>query len=473
MRLRTKFSLLNSILIIAVILGVSIFLFIAEKRLLIQEMEKNQMNIIKGLAQVGRESLITNDEILLINYVNLVERTRGVMYAMVTAPQGKILAHTDVNLLGTIANDTIAIKARSSNELVTQSYLDKKKQNILDVALPIFINQNKMGIARIGFSQDSLHKIVEETLRETRKRIFGVAIVVLIIGFIGAIILAQMMTKPIKQMAKGAQLIGQGKLDTTIVVKSKDELESLARDLNKMSSQLKEIDQMKSDFLASVTHELRSPLTSLRMYIDLFLKGAAGELTEKAKKFLTIMNGSNKRLSRFIDDLLDMAKIERGKMEVKKEPLEILPIVSEIAQLMKPQSDEKNIEMTMDIPDNLPLVLIDGDRTRQIITNLLSNSIKFTPEKGKISVKIQDEKEHLQVSINDTGVGIPPDKISKIFDKFEQVKEIRERIKGPKGTGLGLAIVKSLVEAQGGRIWVESEVGKGSTFYFTLPKQTV
>lgn len=472
MKLRTKFSFLNSFLIIAVILGVSIFLFIAEKRLLIQEMEKNQTNIIKGLAQVGKESLITNDEILLINYVNLVERTRGVMYAMVTAPQGKILAHTDVNLLGTIANDTIAIKARSSDELVTQSYVDKEKQNILDVALPIFIDQNKMGIARIGFSRDSLHEIVEETLRETRKRIFGVAIVMLIIGFIGAIILAQMMTRPIKQMAKGAELIGQGKLDTTIVVKSNDELESLARDLNKMSSQLKEIDQLKKDFLASVTHELKSPLTSLIMYVDLFLEGAAGELTEKAKKFLKIMERSSKRLSRFIDDLLDMAKIERGKMEIKKEPLEILPIVSEIAELIKPQADEKDIEIAMNIPDNLPLVFVDGDRTRQIITNILSNSVKFTPEKGKISVNIQDEKEHFQVSISDTGIGIPPEQIGKIFDKFEQVKEVRERVKGPRGTGLGLAIVKSLVEAQGGKIWVESEVDKGSTFYFTLPKQT-
>ena len=472
MKLRTKFSFLNSFLIIAVILGVSIFLFIAEKRLLIQEMEKNQTNIIKGLAQVGKESLITNDEILLINYVNLVERTRGVMYAMVTAPQGKILAHTDVDLLGTIANDTIAIKARSSDELVTQSYVDKEKQNILDVALPIFIDQNKMGIARIGFSRDSLHEIVEETLRETRRRIFGVAIVVLIIGFIGAIILAQMMTRPIKQMAKGAELIGQGKLDTTIVVKSNDELESLARDLNKMSSQLKEIDQLKKDFLASVTHELKSPLTSLIMYVDLFLEGAAGELTEKAKKFLKIMERSSKRLSRFIDDLLDMAKIERGKMEIKKEPLEILPIVSEIAELIKPQADEKDIEIAMNIPDNLPLVFVDGDRTRQIITNILSNSVKFTPEKGKISVNIQDEKEHFQVSISDTGIGIPPEQIGKIFDKFEQVKEVRERVKGPRGTGLGLAIVKSLVEAQGGKIWVESEVDKGSTFYFTLPKQT-
>ena len=472
MKLRTKFSFLNSFLIIAVILGVSIFLFIAEKRLLIQEMEKSQTNIIKGLAQIGKESLITNDEILLINYVKLVERTRGVMYAMVTAPQGKILAHTDVDLLGTIANDTIAIKARSSDELVTQSYVDKEKQNILDIALPIFIDQNKMGIARIGFSRDSLHEIVEETLRETRRRIFGVAIVVLIIGFIGAIILAQMMTRPIKQMAKGAELIGQGKLDTTIVVKSNDELESLARDLNKMSSQLKEIDQLKKDFLASVTHELKSPLTSLIMYVDLFLEGAAGELTEKAKKFLKIMERSSKRLSRFIDDLLDMAKIERGKMEIKKEPLEILPIVSEIAELIKPQADEKDIEIAMNIPDNLPLVFVDGDRTRQIITNILSNSVKFTPEKGKISVNIQDEKEHFQVSISDTGIGIPPEQIGKIFDKFEQVKEVRERVKGPRGTGLGLAIVKSLVEAQGGKIWVESEVDKGSTFYFTLPKQT-
>lgn len=389
---------------------------------------------------------------------------------MVTAPQGKILAHTDVNLLGTITDDTIAIKARSSNELVTQSYVDKEKQNILDVALPIFIDQNKIGIARIGFSQDSLHEIVEETLTETRKRIFGVAIVVLIIGFIGAIILAQMMTKPIKQMAKGAKLIGQGKLDTTIVVKSKDELESLARDLNKMSSQLKEIDQLKKDFLASVTHELKSPLTSLIMYIDLFLEGAAGKLNDKAKKFLKIMERSSNRLSRFIDDLLDMAKIERGKMEIKKESLEIFPIVSETVELIKPQADEKDIEIAMNIPDNLPLVFVDGDRTRQIITNLLSNSIKFTPEKGKVSINIEDEKGYVQVSLSDTGIGIPPEQIDKIFDKFEQVKEVRERVKGPKGTGLGLAIVKSIVEAQGGKIWVESEVDKGSTFYFTLPK---
>jgi len=473
MKLRTKFSFLNSFLIIAVILGVSIFLFIAEKRLLIREMEENQKNIINGLAQVGKESIITNDEILLINYVNLVKKTRGVVYAMVSSPQGKILAHTDVSFLGTIANDAIAIKARLSNELVNQSYVSKEKENILDMALPIFINQNKMGIARIGFSEDTLHNIVEETLRKTRKRIFGVAVVMLIIGFIGAIIIAQMMTKPIKQMAKGAELIGQGKLDTTIAVKSKDELGSLARDLNKMSRQLKEIDQMKSDFVTSVTHELRSPLTSLTMYIDLFLKGGAGELNDKAKKFLTIMERSNNRLSRFIDDLLDMAKIERGKMEIKKEPLGILPIVSETVQLMKPQADEKDIEITMDISDNLPLVFVDGDRTRQIITNLLSNSIKFTPEKGKVSIKIQDEGEHVQVSISDTGIGIPPEQINRIFDKFEQVREVRERVKGPKGTGLGLAIVKSLVEAQGGKIWVESEVDKGSTFYFTLPKQTM
>ena len=472
MKLRTKFSFLNSFLIIAVILGVSIFLFVAERRLLIQELEENQTNIIKGLAQVGKESLITNDEILLLNYVSLIKKSRGVIYGMVTGPQGKILAHTDVSLLGTIANDAIAKKAGSSRELVTQSYLDKEKQKILDIALPIFIKESKVGIARIGFSEDTLHNIVEETLRKTRKRIFGVAIVVLIIGFIGAIILAQMMTKPIKQMAKGAELIGQGKLDTTIEVKSRDELGSLARDLNKMSSQLKEIDQMKRDFLASVTHELRSPLTSLTMYIELFLKGAAGELTEKAKKFLKIMEGSNNRLSRFIDDLLDMAKIERGKMEIKRESLGILPIVSETVQLIKPQADEKDIEITMDIPDNLPLVFVDGDRTRQIITNLLSNSIKFTPEKGKVSIKVQDDKEYLQLSISDTGIGIPPDRLSKIFDKFEQVREVRERIKGPKGTGLGLTIVKSLVEAQGGKIWVESEVGKGSTFYFTLPKQT-
>jgi len=471
MRLRTKFSLLNSFLIIVVILGVSIFLFVAEKKLLIQETEENRSNIIRGLAQVGKESLITNDEILLINYINLVKKTRGVIYAMVTDNRGKILAHTDVALLGKRANDPVAAKAISSNEPATQTYVDKDKGNILDVAMPILINENKMGMARIGFSQDALHDVVEEALRRTRNRIFGVAIVALILGFVGAIILAQMMAKPIKQMAKGAELIGQGKLDTRILVNSRDELGSLARELNKMSRRLQEIDQMKSDFLASVTHELRSPLTSLTAYIELFLKGGAGELNEKAKKFLTIMERSNSRLSRFIDDLLDMAKIERGKMEIRKETMEIMPLVSDTVEFIKPEANRKSIEIEMEIPEKLPLVFVDGERTRQIITNLLSNSIKFTEERGKVSIKIQEEKEYLQFSISDTGIGISPEDMGRIFDKFEQVKEVRERIKGPKGTGLGLAIAKSLVEAQGGKIWVESEVGKGSTFYFTLPKE--
>jgi len=471
MRLRTKFSLLNSFLIIVVILGVSIFLFVAEKKLLIQETEENRSDIIKGLAQVGKESLITNDEILLINYINLVKKTRGVIYAMVTDNRGKILAHTDVALLGKSANGPVATKAISSNELATQTYVDKDKGNILDIAMPILVNENKMGMARIGFAQDALHEVVEEALRRTRNRIFGVAIVALILGFIGAIILAQMMAKPIKRMAIGAELIGQGKLDTRILVNSRDELGSLARELNKMSRRLQEIDQMKSDFLASVTHELRSPLTSLTAYIELFLKGGAGELSEKAKKFLTIMERSNSRLSRFIDDLLDMAKIERGKMEIRKETMEILPIVSETVEFVKPEANRKSIEIEMEIPEKLPLVFVDGERTRQIITNLLSNSIKFSEERGKVSIKIQEEKDYLQFSISDTGIGISPEDIGRIFDKFEQVKEVRERIKGPKGTGLGLTIAKSLVEAQGGKIWVESEVGKGSTFYFTLPKE--
>jgi signal transduction histidine kinase len=226
-----------------------------------------------------------------------------------------------------------------------------------------------------------------------------------------------------------------------------------------------------SDFSASVTHELRSPLTSINMYIDLFFRGTAGSLNATQKEYLTIMKDSTKRLTAFINDLLDIAKIEQGKMTIKKQVFDLRPIILEMLNLIRPQAYEKKINLKLIIPSDLPKVLVDPDRTKQVITNLVSNAIKFTPEKGKVTVEAREAKSrYIQVSIIDTGMGIPKDKLRSVFEKFTQITEGKRQAKGSKGTGLGLTIAKGIVEKQGGKIWVESEPGKGTKFHFTLPR---
>ncbi|MBN1622454.1 MAG: HAMP domain-containing histidine kinase [Endomicrobiales bacterium] len=471
MRLKTKFSLLISLLVVIIVLGVTIFLLIAESRFLIKEMEKSRTKMIESLAQVAKESLIVKDDILLLNYLKLIKNTNGLVYALVTDTSNNVIAHTDLNFLGDKLTDDISLKAKKTDGLLIQKYDMDKATPILDLAFPVYVDDKNTGIARIGFSQIALNKAVQEALAVTRRRIFMVAVAALIVGLLGAVILTGMMTGPINKIAQGAQIIGQGKLDHQIAVKSKDELGDLAAEFNKMSDKLKELDQMKSDFVSSVTHELRSPLLSLRMYIDLFNKGAAGEVNDKQKEYLQVMKDGAFRLSRFIDDLLDMAKIERGKMEVTLQSTDLSPVIKETAQLFEPQVNQKKIKLNVVMPEKLPRVTADSVRTQQVLTNLLSNAVKFTPEGGTIAIEARknDSTKMLEISVSDTGMGIPKDQLNSIFNKFEQVKGARKNVSGPKGTGLGLAIIKGLMEAQGGTIWVESELNKGSKFTFNLP----
>ncbi|HBU70195.1 MAG TPA: hypothetical protein DEE98_07435 [Elusimicrobia bacterium] len=471
MRLKTKFSLLISLLVIIIISGVSVSFIISESRFLVREFENSRAGMVKSLAQAAKESLIVKDEIILLNYLKLIKNTKGLAYAMVTDGTGRILAHTDINLLGAVPGDEVSKKAFAASDYTVIKYKGGDGRDLLDLSMPVVVSEDRQGTVRLGFYQELINKEVEDALSGARKRIMLVSAAALLCGLLGAFVLTAMMTKPIKILAQGAGIIGQGKLDHKISVETKDELGDLAAEFNKMSEKLKELDQMKSDFVSSVTHELRSPLLSLKLYIDLFFKGTAGAINDKQKEYLEIMKNCALRLSRFIDDLLDVAKIERGKMEVSLQTLDLLGVITETIQLFKPQFDEKHIVFTSEAPEKLPPALGDPDRTRQVLINLLSNAVKFTPQEGAISVGAgYDEKQKLIfVSVRDSGIGIPSDKLDKIFDKFEQIIGTQGKNPKPKGTGLGLAIVKGIMESMGGRVSVESELGKGSKFTFSLP----
>ncbi len=454
MKLKTKFSLLTCTLTVLVVMGVSVFFYIAERELLFEEIHENKTSLVNGLAESSRESVITSNQIMLINYINQLKRGNPeISFAAFYTPDDDIIAHSDNQFIG-----------RKMTEQV------KNVGEISTVLQTILIDNEKRGTVIVGFSDNFIRDKVHNTLARTRKRIAAVGGGGLVIGFIGALILSTIMTKPIQKMTGAAERIGEGHLDTKIDINRKDELGTLAEDLNKMARKLKELDEMKQDFISSITHEFRSPLNAMAIHFDLLFKGRLGKVNEKQKKSLTVLRNNAKRLEKFINDLLDISKIERGKMEIISENFNLIPVIEEIFSLYRVQGEEKNLNMEKKMPDKLPLVNADPDRTKQILSNLLNNAIKFTPKNGQVTVTARTSSpDFVKVSVEDTGMGIPKEQQKGIFSKFEQVKGIRKKIKGQKGTGLGLAIAKNIIEEQGGGIGLESEVDRGSVFHFTLP----
>jgi len=231
-------------------------------------------------------------------------------------------------------------------------------------------------------------------------------------------------------------------------------------------TELRRLERVRQDFVANVSHELRTPLSSIKGYSETLLDTRAAK-PEDRKEFLNIIYRESDRLAKLIDDLLDLSKIESGKMSMVFLPIEIVPIIKRSAGVLEKLARDKSIKIEFDIPEGLSKVMADENRLSQVFLNLLDNAVKYTPEGGSVKISVFPQGKYLQVDITDTGVGIPEIDVPRIFERFYRVDKARSRQLG--GTGLGLSIVKHIVQAHGGQVWVESEVGRGSTFSFTIP----
>ena len=233
----------------------------------------------------------------------------------------------------------------------------------------------------------------------------------------------------------------------------------------------KEIEKMKEDFVHSITHDLRSPMTSIRGFIEVLLDGSAGEINEEQREFLKIIDGSSRKLLEMINNILDAAKLEAGRMKLVLTKFDPRETVERVIKIMEPQAAKSGVKLSRQGFDSFPTIRADSDLMERVIMNLVSNAIKFTPSEGSVDIIGQDFPERIQITVADSGQGIPPDYLDKVFDKFQQVGVIEEEKR--RGSGLGLTIAKYGVEAHLGKIWVESEMGKGSRFSFWLPKNLV
>lgn len=240
------------------------------------------------------------------------------------------------------------------------------------------------------------------------------------------------------------------------------------KELALANEKLKKIDKLKSEFVSAVSHELRTPLTSIKGYAAILMSGKLGAVPQPAKERLKKINKHSDSLTKLVNDLLDISRIESGRAGMKLEKLDLQDALSWVADLMAPQLKQKKIELAVDVSKKVPACLADTMQLGRVLTNLLGNAIKFTPEKGNISIKVKEDKSFLQIDVRDSGIGIAEEDLANIFEEFYRVDNtINQEI---KGTGLGLSLAKRIVEAHKGKIWVNSKPGKGTTFSFTLPK---
>jgi PAS domain S-box-containing protein len=258
--------------------------------------------------------------------------------------------------------------------------------------------------------------------------------------------------------------------DITERKQSEERLQALQKqytgELELRNREIEQANRLKSEFLANMSHELRTPLHTVIGFAELLAEETKGPLNSSQKRFVNHIHKDAQHLLALINEILDLSKIEAGRLQLQREALDLGSVLEEALSSIRPQAAAKSIEIESNIP---LLVSVDGDRMRvkQILFNLLSNAVKFTPEGGHIRVAVTSSEGFAQVSVSDTGIGIPASEHDSIFDKFHQVGESTSGVR--EGTGLGLPITKRLVEEHGGQIWLESEPGKGSRFTFILP----
>lgn len=232
-------------------------------------------------------------------------------------------------------------------------------------------------------------------------------------------------------------------------------------------TRFKHLDQMKSDFIATVSHEFRTPLTSLNMTVDILAEEVLGQINERQRELLVAAKDDAQRLTKLVKELLDLSRLESGKYKMKMGPIKLRELVDESLRPLILLVSEKQIDLKIDVDQSLPICWGDQHQLSWVITNLMNNALRYTPERGSVTVAAEKANGEVCVHVADTGRGISKDAQETIFEKFVQIKEATETT--PGSVGLGLAITKEVVEAHGGRIWVDSELGKGSVFSFTVP----
>jgi signal transduction histidine kinase len=329
---------------------------------------------------------------------------------------------------------------------------------------------NKISSERLENEQE-----IERATRELNRKgrlsakngLIGLAVSSLV-GLLGIFYLAYSMIRPLKELMDGIRVVSSDKRNAPVKVRSQDEFGELAQAFNEMSNRLRKEERMRSDFISMLSHEIRTPLTSIRESVNMIREQVMGPINNRQEKFLGIAESEIIRISDLLSHLMQASRLEPGLLSMKLEPIDPHTLVTVCANCIKPTAESKSIELIIQAPPQLPPIVGDHEQLQQAMLNYLSNAVKFSEPNTRVTIGVRQNgsKNRLSFYVKDNGPGILKDDQAFLFNKYYRGQRERERL---EGVGLGLSIVKNIVESHHGKVWVKSQVGKGSTFGFSLP----
>lgn len=428
----------------------------------------------RELAKILAES---HDRELIQNEINFWGQISGFKISVMDT-KGKVMYTSDNRHvpLGTLMNPPEMSQALSGKAVAVKRYHRTFQEDMLLVMLPILQGDKVKGVVMLHAPLTYL----QEFIKRTHQTIVVVIITAVIMATWLGLILARVLAVPLLNMNRVAKQMAEGNFDQKVTVNSDDEIGRLGSTLNMLSTELsatlqdlaakneelKRVLALQKEFIANVSHELRTPLFLLQGYNEAILDGIVdkGEIKEKSLK---IMLDETLRLRRLVEDLLDLSKTEKENLTGSLKDIQLEPVLEKVQHKFQQLANLQKVNLALEGNRPLPRVRGDEDRLEQVLTNLVDNALRYSPAGGQIVIKTETTGEGLLVSVADQGPGIPEDELPYIWERFYKVDKARSR-KGA-GTGLGLAIARNIIESHGGRIWVESKVGEGTTFKFTIP----
>ena len=305
--------------------------------------------------------------------------------------------------------------------------------------------------------QEGFQSVLDQSLLIAGFAAFAAAVAV-------SVYVSRRIVDPLQELAQVSRRLSQGYYHERTFIRSDDEFAALSASLNQLAEAIERTEQRRLGLITDVAHELRTPLTTIEGYMEGLIDG----VIQPEPQTFAMLQHEAVRLKWLIEEMALLSRAEAGLLRVEPKPIDLHTVIEYVAAQFQPQFVSQELTLVLELPRNLPVVLADPDRIEQILINLLANALQYTRSGGSVTILAESFDYYVRVAVRDSGIGIPPEHLSHIFERFYRVDKSRARTSG--GTGIGLTIARHLVYAHGGEIWVESEgQGKGTTFYFTLP----
>ena len=487
MKLRERFVV--TLVVIAVILAAPAAVAVQSLRNLKQDIvEINVRNAARAL-QLGRLQAafrdMSNSERIVLALANSQESPQVAnARLMVAESQGKVEVAFDTLSTDEYANiteparamwDSLKLVIAQEQELILSNRVaaaDTLRATVVDSLL----TRTELSLGSIASAIDRLGSNQVAQATATAERATRMTLAALGIALVAALVLGGWLTRsmlvPLQRLRRGMAVVAGGDFTPQLeeIPERSDEIGDLAHSFHRMTEQLAELDRLKAEFVSVASHELKTPLSVIKGYLSLLLDGIYGEISDEQRKIIGSVGDQTDRLARLIQQLLDVSRFEAGGGRLEIHTIELRPFLEELATSFDALAVQNEIDFAVQLGTDLPETIEgDADRLNEVIGNLLSNAFKFTPRNGRIRMRAGTADGGIGIAISDTGVGVPQDKLPRIFEKFFQVENDAQ----PRsvGSGLGLAISREIVDAHGGTISAESRVGKGTTIRVFLPLQ--